>query len=41
MTGVMEHCDERGHGAQRFKGPWSIGMTKAMDHCDDECLGAL
>ena len=46
---VMEHCDERNHGALRLQGPWSIVMkregnivmTGFMEHCDERGHGAL
>ena len=41
MTGVMEICDDEGHGALRLQGSWSIVMTGAMEHCDAKDHGAF
>ena len=49
MKVVMDHCDDKGvelcddkgHGALRLQGSWSILMTGAMEHCDDKNYGAL
>ena len=43
MTRILEHCDDKGHGALRWHGHgtlwwqefWSIVMTRAMEHCGD------
>ena len=34
MTGVMEHCDDKDHGALLRQGSWSIGTKHVMEHCD-------
>ena len=41
MAMIMEHCDDKGHGAFSLKGSWIIVMTMIMEHCDERHQGAL
>ena len=38
MTIVMEHCDEKRHGALLRKAPWSIVMKRVLEHGDDTSM---
>ena len=46
MTRMLEHCDDKGHGALWWHGHgtlwWqefcSIAITRAMEHCDDTVM---
>ena len=37
MTGVMEHCDDKGKSIVMIRS-WRIVMAKVMEHCDDKGL---
>ena len=41
MKGIMDHCDDRDHGALLRQERRSTVMTRAMDHGDDRGQGAL
>ena len=49
MTRILEHCDDKCHGALCYQVSWSIVMTGFMKHCDDKgmeqwdekCYGGL
>ena len=35
MRGVMEYCDEKGHGSLPLQGLWSIVMRVIMEDRDE------
>ena len=41
MTGLMEHCDDRGQGALWGKGLWGMVITGVKEHCDERGHGTL
>ena len=38
---AMYHCDYKGHGALWLQGLWGTVMTGGMEHCVENCPGAL
>ena len=41
MTVLMEHCDDKGHGALWWQGAWSIVMKGVLEYCVGRSHGLL